>query len=140
MGIKNLVAGHHRYQIFGFGKIDDVVRPAGDHVYRLDLISGNLKLHGFPGVDVALTDQAVTRHHDEQLPLGVVPVLALGNAGAADVDGHLAAVGGVDELGKGAPVVRVHFQGVLELIRGQIGQVQGIQLSWQRSHPASWAS
>ena len=24
MGIKNLVAGHHRYQIFGFGKIDDI--------------------------------------------------------------------------------------------------------------------
>ena len=126
--VKDLVAGHDRHQIFRLGQVDNVVGPAGDHMDRLDLIPGNLKLHRLAGVDVPLLNQAVTGHDDEQFPLGVVPVLALGDAGAADVDGHLAAVGGVDELGKGAPVVRVHFQGILEFVGGQIGQVQGIQL------------
>ena len=126
--VKDLVAGHDRHQIFRLGQIDDVVGPAGDHMDRLDLIPGNLKLHRFTGVDIALLNQSMTGNHNEQLPFGVVPVLALGDAGAADVDGHLAAVGGVDELGKGAPVVRVHFQGILELVGGQVGQVQGIQL------------
>ena len=126
--VKDLVAGHDRYQIFRLRQVDNVVGPAGNHVDRLHLIAGNLKLHRLAGVDVPLLNQAVTGHHDEQLPLGVVPVLALGDAGAADVDGHLAAVGGVNELGKGAPVVRVHFQGIPEFVGGQIGQVQGIQL------------
>lgn len=131
--VKDLVAGHDRHQIFRLGQVDDVVGPAGDHMDRLDLIPGNLKLHRLAGVDVPLLNQAVTGHDDEQLPFGVVPVLPLGDAGAADVDGHLAAVGGVDELGKGAPVVRIHFQGILELIRGQIGQIQGIQLLCKRA-------
>ena len=126
--VKDLVAGHDRHQIFRLGQIDDVVGPAGDHVDRLDLIPGNLKLHRLAGVDVPLLNQAVTGHDDEQLPFGVVPVLPLGDARLRDVDAHLPAIGGVDELGKGAPVVRIHFQGILELIRGQIGQVQGIQL------------
>ena len=126
--VKDLVAGHDRHQIFRLGQVDNVVGPAGDHMDRLDLIPGNLKLHRLASVDVPLLNQAVTGHDDEQLPLGVVPVLALGDAGAADVDGHLAAVGGMDELGKGAPVVRVHFQGILEFVGRQIGQVQGIQL------------
>ena len=65
--------------------------------------------------------------HDKQFPLGVVPVLSLGNARAADVDRHLTAIGGVYQLGKGTTVVHVHLKGVLKLVRGKIGQVQGVQ-------------
>ena len=94
----------------------------------LDLVPGNLKLHRFAGVDVSLLNQTVTSDHNEQLPLGVVPVLPLGNARTADVDAHLSAVSGVYQLGERATVVHVHLQGILKLVRGQIGQVQGIQL------------
>ena len=94
----------------------------------LDLVSGNLKLYRFPGVDVTFLNQAVTCHHDEQFPLGIVPVLSLGDARTTDVDAHLTAVGSVYQFRKGATVVHVHLQGILKLIRRQIGQVQGIQL------------
>ena len=75
--VKNLITGHDRHQIFRLRQIDDVVRPAGNHVDRLKLVAGDLKLYRFSGVDVPLLDQSVTCNHDEQLPLGVVPVLAL---------------------------------------------------------------
>ena len=113
--VKDLVTGHHRHKILRFRQIDDVVGPAGNHVDSLDLVPGNLKLHRFAGVDVSLLNQTVTSDHNEQLPLGVVPVLPLGNARTADVDAHLSAVGGVHQLGERATVVHVHLQGILEL-------------------------
>ncbi len=99
----------------------------------LDLIPGNLKLHRFPGVDIPFLNQAVTGDHNEQLPLGVVPVLPLGDSGTADVDAHLPAIGGVYQLGKGTTVVHVHLKGVLKLVRGKIGQVQGVQFLSERA-------
>ena len=125
--VKNLVASHHRHQILRLRQVDDVVGPAGNHVDSLNLVPGNFKLHRFPGVDVPLLDQAMTSNHNEKLPLGVVPVLPFGNAGLRDIDAYLSAVGGMDQLGEGATVVHVHLQGILELVRGQIGQIQGIQ-------------
>ena len=94
----------------------------------LDLVPRNLKLHRFSGVDISLLNQSVTCHHNEQLPLGVVPVLPLGDSRTADVDAHLPAVGGMHQFRERAAVVHVHLQGILELVRRQIGQVQGIQL------------
>ena len=76
--VENFVAGHHRHQILRFRQVDNVVRPAGNHVDSLNLIPGNLKLHRFSGVDVPFLDQAVASDHDKQFPLGVVPVLSLG--------------------------------------------------------------
>ena len=70
----------------------------------------------------------MTCHHDEQLPLGVMPVLPLGDARAADVDAHLSAVSSVYQLRERATVVHVHLQSVLKFIDGKIGQVQRIQL------------
>ena len=102
--------------------------PAGNHVNSLDFITGNFKLYRFAGVDVPLLDQSVTGNHDEQFPFGVVPVLPLGDARAADVDAHLSAVGGVYQLGKGTTAVHVHFEGILKPVRRQIGQVQGVKL------------
>ena len=75
------------------------------------------------GVDIALLDQAMARYNDEQLPFGIVPVLALGNTWFADVDAHLSAVRRVNQLGKAAPVVHIHFQGIFKLFRRKIGQV-----------------
>ena len=90
--VKDFIASHDRHQILRLRQIDDVVRPARDHVDSLDLITGNLKLHRFASVDIAFLNQTVTSHHNEQFPLGVVPMLALGDARTADVDGHLPTV------------------------------------------------
>lgn len=124
--VKDLVAGHDRYHIFHLGQVNDIVSPARDHIDCLDLIARNLKFLLFPVVDVLLLDQAVTSHHDEQLSLGVVPVLPLGDARTADVDGHLAAIRRVDQSGEGAPVVHIHLQSILKLFCGQINQVQEV--------------
>ena len=93
----------------------------------LNLVPGNLKLYRFPSVDVPFLNQAMTCDHNEKLPLGVVPVLSLGDARTTDVDAHLPTVSGMDQLGEGATVVHVHFQSVLKFVCGQIGQVQGVQ-------------
>ena len=113
--VKNLIAGHHRHQVLCFRQVDNIMCPAGNHVDRLHLIAGNLKLHRFAGVDIPFLNQSVTGNHDEQLPLGVVPVLPLGDARAADVDAHLPAVGSMHQLGERATVVHVHLQGILKL-------------------------
>ena len=116
--IEYFITGHHRDQVFRLGQVDDIVRPAGNHVDGLDLVSRDLELHHFAGVDVALLNQPVTGDHDEQLPLAVMPVLSLGDARSADVDGHLSAIRRVNQLGKGASVVHVHLQCILEFVGG----------------------
>ena len=131
--VKDFIAGHHRHQILRLTQVDDVVGPAGNHVNSLDFIPGNLKLHRFPGVDIPFLNQAVTGDHNEKLPLGVVPVLPLGDARTADVDAHLSTVGGMHQFSEGATVVHVHFEGVLKFVRRQIGQVQGVQLLGKRA-------
>ena len=121
--VENFVAGHHRHQILGIAQVDDVVRPARDHIHRFDLVPRYLELHHLAGVDVPLLDEAVTVHHDELLPLAVVPVLPLGDARPTDVDGYLPAVLRVHQLREAAAVVHVHLQRVLELVCREIGQV-----------------
>ena len=44
MGVKAFVCPHHGYKIFRFGKIDDVVRVAGEHMHRLDLLAADFKI------------------------------------------------------------------------------------------------
>lgn len=125
--VKDFIASHDRHQILRLRQIDDVVRPARDHVDSLDLITGNLKLHRFASVDIAFLNQTVTSHHNEQFPLGVVPMLALGDARTADVDGHLPTICSMNKFRERATVVHIHFEGILELVRGQISQIQRIE-------------
>lgn len=58
--VKNLITSHDRHQILRLGQIDDIVRPAGNHVNCFDFVSGNFKLYRLAGIDVALLNQAVT--------------------------------------------------------------------------------
>ena len=99
----------------------------------LNFVPGNFKLHRFSSVDVSLLNQSVTCHHNEQLPLGVVPVLPLGDARTADVNAHLPTVSGMNQFRERTTVVHVHLQGILELVRRQIGQVQGVQFLCKRA-------
>ena len=92
--IKDFIAIHHRDEVLRVGEVDDVVRIAGQHVDALDIVTRDFKFNhlALGVVQVALLDEAVATDHDEKLPLGVVPVLSLGDARLADVDAHLATV------------------------------------------------
>ena len=98
------------------------------HVDGLDMVAGDLELDDFVGAQLALLDEAVAGDDDEELPLGVVPVLALGDAGLGDVDGDLAAIEGVDELGEGAAVVDVHLEREGDFLLGQVAEVGAVEL------------
>ena len=67
-------------------------------------------------------------YYDEELPLGVVPVLALCDAWLADIDAHLTTIKGVDEFGEGASVVDVHLQWESDLFLWQVTQVCAVEL------------
>ena len=110
--IKDLIAIHHRDEVLRVGEVDNVMRIPRQHVDALDVVACDLELDdlAFGVVEVALLDEAVAAHHDEELPLGVVPVLTLSDARLANVDGDLTAVEGVYQLGEGSTLVDVHLQ------------------------------
>lgn len=83
---------------------------AWEHVDALDVVARNLKLDDLVRTELAFLDETVTAHHNEELPLGVVPVLAFGDAGLADVDAHLATVQGVNQFSEATTVIHVHLQ------------------------------
>ena len=89
-------------------------------------IPGNLKLHRLSGIDVALLNQTMTSHYDEQFPLAVVPVLPLGDSRATDIDGHLSTICCVNQLCKRTAIVHIHLQGILELVSRQVSQIKRI--------------
>ena len=68
-----------------------------------------LQHFAFGIVEVALLNQSMAFHHNELLELGVVPVLALGDAGFGDIDAHLSCIEGVHQFGKTPAVIYVHF-------------------------------
>ena len=69
VGVKLLVCPHQGNEVFRFGQIDDVVRPARNHMNRLDFFSRNLKSDLFVCVDIALLNQRSARYNNEKLPL-----------------------------------------------------------------------
>lgn len=60
-------------------------------------------------------------------------MLPLRDPRSADVDAHLPAIGGVYQLRKGTAVIHIHLEGILELVRWQVGQIQRIKLLGKRS-------
>ena len=95
VGIEELVRPHEGDEDLSVAKIDDIMRPAGDHVDGFDLVAADLKADFFIRVDIALFDQRTIADDDEELPLGVVPVLTLGDTGLADIHAELSVIGGL---------------------------------------------
>ena len=56
----------------------------------------------------------------KNLPLGIVPMLALCDAWLGDVNADLTAILGMYKLRKTASVVHIHLHGILELLRRKI--------------------
>lgn len=100
VGIKELVRPHEGDEVFGIAEIDDIMRPAGDHVDGFDLVAADLKADLLVRMDIALFDQRATTDDDKELPLRVVPVLTLGDAGLRDIHRKLTMISGFQKLGK----------------------------------------
>lgn len=83
---------------------------AGEHDDTLDFVTTHLVVEDFVGAFLAELDEAVAGDDDELFPLGVVPMLALGDAGLGDVDAYLSAVEGVNQFGERAAGIDVHLQ------------------------------
>ena len=58
----------------------------------LDLVTRYLKLYNFIRSDLSLLDKPVTRYDNKEFPLGIMPVLALCDAGLGDVDAELTVI------------------------------------------------
>lgn len=108
--IEYLVAVHDGDEVFGVGEVDDVVGVAGEHDDGLDFVTTHLVVEDFVGAFLAELDEAVARDNDELFPLGVVPMLPLGDTRLRDIDAYLSAVEGVDKFGERTAGINVHLQ------------------------------
>ena len=68
---------------------------AGKHVDGIYPLAAHLEVQHLVRADAPLLYKGPAAHHDEQLPLAVVPVLALGDSRFRDVDAELAALRGL---------------------------------------------
>ena len=125
--IEYLVAVHDGDEVFGVGEVDDVVGVTGEHDDTLDFVTTHLVVEDFVRALLAELDEAVARDDDELFPLGVVPMLTLGDTGLGDVDAHLSAVEGVDEFGERTTLVNIHFQIEDSFFFGQVAQEGAIE-------------
>ncbi len=127
--VEDLVAVHYGYKVFGIAEINDIVRKAREHVDGGDVIAIDLPLQHFAFgiIQVPLLNQAMPLDHNELLELGIVPVLALGDAGLGDVDAHLARIQGMHQLGEGAAVVHVHLEREGGLLVRQVAEVGAVE-------------
>lgn len=121
---EDLIAGHNGYKIFGFREIDNIMRPAGDHVDGFYFVSGYFKFYQLSCIDISFLDQAMAMNHDKLLPFGVMPVLAFGNARLTDIDGNLTTVRRMYQLSKTSSVIAVHFHRIFELLCREISQIE----------------
>ena len=110
------------------------MRVAGDHLHDAHVRTGDDVLVDGERVSIGVLphlpkpDGRGAGDHQEPLPLAHVPVVALGDAGLAHVDGDLAALGRAQELGERATVVGVGLQAIGEVPRLVVGQERAPQL------------
>lgn len=128
LGIEGLVCPHDRHEVLGVGQVGDGVCVARDHldhahVAPLDdvLVDGERVAVGVLP-HLPQLDGGGAGDHQEPLPLAHVPVVALGDAGLAHVDGDLAALGRAQELRERASVVHVGPEAIGEVPRLVVGQ------------------
>ena len=100
----------------------------GQHVHGLDLFSGDFEVQDLVAADAAFLDERLAADDDEELPFGVVPVLAFRDAGVGDVHAELAAGNGLQELRKAPAGIGVHLEREGHLFGRQIAQEGRIQL------------
>lgn len=134
LGVEGLVGPHDRHEVLGVGQVGYGVRVARDHLHGAHVRPRNYILVDGERVPLGILpyfpqlDRRGAGDHQEPLPLAHVPVVALGDAGLAHVDGDLAALGRAQELGERASVVGVGLQAIAEVPRLVVGQERAPQL------------
>lgn len=134
LGVEGLVGPHDRHEVLGVGQVGYGVRVARDHLHGAHVRPRNYVLVDGERAPLGILpyfpqlDQRGAGDHQEPLPLAHVPVVALGDAGLAHVDGDLAALGRAQELGERASVVGVGLQAIGEVPRLVVGQERAPQL------------
>ncbi len=134
LGVEGLVGPHDRHEVLGVGQVGYGVRVARDHLHGAHVRPRNYVLVDGERVPLGILpyfpqlDRRGAGDHQEPLPLAHVPVVALGDAGLAHVDGHLAALRRAQELGERASVVGVGLQAIGEVPRLVVGQERAPQL------------
>lgn len=110
------------------------MRHAGGHLHDDGICAGDAVLVDGErppvGVqaDPAQAYERLARDDQELLPLLVVPVVSLGDAGLGDVDRDLAPVRGAQDLGERSPPVSVGAQRVRERALFVVGEERGVEL------------
>ena len=79
--VKAFVCPHKGDQIFRFGKVDDIMGIAGEHMDGSDMLAVHVEVQHFVGADFTLLNETFAGDYNEHLPFGVVPMLAFGDAG-----------------------------------------------------------
>lgn len=134
LGVEGLVGPHDRHEVLGVGQVGYGVRVARDHLHGAHVRPRNYVLVDGERAPLGILpyfpqlDRRGAGDHQEPLPLAHVPVVALGDAGLAHVDGDLAALGRAQELGERASVVGVGLQAIGEVPRLVVGQERAPQL------------
>ena len=90
--VEDLITGHNGYKVFGVREIDNIMRPAGDHVDGFYFVSGHFKFYQLSCIDISFLDQAMAMNHDKLLPFGMMPMFSLGNSWFGDIDADLTAI------------------------------------------------
>ena len=109
------------------------MRVSRQHVDGLHPVPAHLEVEHLVRVYPPLLYQGPAADHDEQLPLGVVPVLSFGHSRFGNVDAELAAARGLEDLRERAALVYVHLQWEYRLFLGQVAQVCGVELLGERA-------
>lgn len=134
LGVEGLVGPHDRHEVLGVGQVGYGVRVARDHLHGAHVRPRNYVLVDGERVPLGILpyfpqlDRRGAGDHQEPLPLAHVPVVALGDAGPAHVDGELAALGRAQELGERSARVRVGLQAVGEMPGLVVGQERAPEL------------
>lgn len=134
LGVEGLVGPHDRHEVLGVGQVGYGVRVARDHLHGAHVRPRNYILVDGERVSIGVLphlpqlDGGGAGDHKEPLPLAHVPVVALGDAGLAHVDGDLAALRRAQELGERAAAVHVGPESVGEVPRLVVGQERAPEL------------
>ena len=130
IGIEYLVAVHDGNEVFGVREVDDVMCVAREHVDGLNVVAVNFPFKDFTFgvIEVTLLNKSVAFDDDKLLKLGVVPVLALGDARLADVDADLSCIEGMHQFCEAAAVIDVHLQREGGLLVGKVAEIGAVEL------------
>ena len=126
-GVEELVAIHDRNQVLRLAEIDDIMGMAGQHVNALDIITGYLKLNDFIRSQFAFLNQAMSGNDDEELPLGIMPMLAFGDAGFGDIDADLTTIQCMHQFRETAAVIDIHLQRECYFLFRQVAEVGRVE-------------